>query len=296
MASKTLTTLLPCLLAIGCLCAQNPNTARWPASNAADTDLFVVSNQAQTTLNGNINSAVTSLVVTSGALFVAPVIVTIQGEVLHCTTVSVNTLSGCSRGQEGSAAAPHTSGATVFGYFTAWHFNQAAAEIKAIEANASKQPALQDLGTTSGTPAFTVSSQLQTFKITLSGNVTASTLATPVTNGILFFDVCQNGTGNFTFAWPSGFSNAMLISGTASVCSKQAYVWDGANAIPLSAGTSDDPFASLGSLLFANLGAPRDGSMTYCSDCTFNSGSMGVCAGSGTGTFAFRIAAAWRCQ
>lgn len=124
------------LLVVGSLLAQNPNTAKWPSSNATDSDLFVANNNAQTTLNGSINSSVTSLVLTSGTSFTAPIIITIDTEVIPCTTLTSNTLSGCTRGTQGTTAASHTSGASVFGYVTAYHYNQIAAEIKAIESSA----------------------------------------------------------------------------------------------------------------------------------------------------------------
>ena len=124
------------LLLAGSLLAQNPNTAQYPANTAADTDLFVATNNAQTTLNGNVLSGDTSIVLTSGTKFVAPVAITVDQEVIHCTTLTTNTLSGCTRGTEGTTAATHTSGATVYGYLTQWHHNQMAAEVKAIESNA----------------------------------------------------------------------------------------------------------------------------------------------------------------
>lgn len=133
MASKYLTTLLPCLLAIGCLYAQNPNSAVYPGRAATDSDLLVASNGSQTTLNGNINSAVTTLVLTSAAKFTAPLAITIESEMLVCTTLTVNTLSGCTRGWQGTSATSHVDGVQVRGFMTAWHHNQVAAEIKSIE-------------------------------------------------------------------------------------------------------------------------------------------------------------------
>lgn len=128
--------LLITILVATALYAQNPNTAKWPGANAVDTDLFVANNQGQTTLNGDITSGATSIVLTSGTHFVAPVIVTIDAETISCTTLTTNTLSVCTRATQGTTAAAHTSGTVVYGYITAYHYNQVAAEIKAIEANA----------------------------------------------------------------------------------------------------------------------------------------------------------------
>ncbi|HYE80379.1 MAG TPA: hypothetical protein VEI97_20570 [bacterium] len=43
---------------------------------------------------------------------------------------------------------------------------------------------------------------------------------------------------------------------------------------------------------FANLGAATNGTMIYCSDCTF----ANPCAGAGTGAIAKRLNGAWRCD
>jgi len=44
--------------------------------------------------------------------------------------------------------------------------------------------------------------------------------------------------------------------------------------------------------VFANLGAATNGSVIYCSDCTF----ANPCAGSGTGAYAKRLNGVWRCD
>lgn len=113
---------------------QNPNTAVFPGAAAADTDLFVAKNRSQTTLNTTINNSITTVVLTSGSTFLAPDVITIESEILHCTTLTTNTLTVCARGQEGTSAASHTAGVAVYGLNSAWHHNQVAAEIKAIEA------------------------------------------------------------------------------------------------------------------------------------------------------------------
>ena len=75
----------------------------------------------------------------------------------------------------------------------------------------------------SATPAFTVTDgALNT--ITLTANVTSSTMTgTPVAGARVGFLVCQNATGNFTFAWPSSFHGAMTVGATASKCSEQEF-------------------------------------------------------------------------
>lgn len=51
-----------------------------------------------------------------------------------------------------------------------------------------------------------------------------------------------------------------------------------------------------GTVAFAGLGTPSNGSEYYCSDCTVTSGVDNTCAGSGGGAFAKRIAGAWKCE
>jgi hypothetical protein len=92
----------------------------------------------------------------------------------------------------------------------------------------------------SATPTFTVGSNtVSAWAMTLTGNVTSSTLGTPTTGQHLAFKLCQDGTGGRTFAWPTGFTNAAAVSPIALACTKQEFYWDGTNAVPLSNATVD---------------------------------------------------------
>lgn len=93
----------------------------------------------------------------------------------------------------------------------------------------------------SATPTFTAGSNTaDAWSITLTGNVSSSTLASPGSGERLGFKICQDGTGGRTFAWPAGFSKAATISPVASACTKQEFYWDGsANAVPLAPATAD---------------------------------------------------------
>lgn len=81
-------------------------------------------NSATTTLNGAINNAVTSLVVTSASLFPTAgyFSIVIDSEILLVKSVSGSTFTVV-RGQEGSTAASHSDGATVYEYVTAADIN-----------------------------------------------------------------------------------------------------------------------------------------------------------------------------
>ncbi len=81
----------------------------------------------------------------------------------------------------------------------------------------------------SSTPQFTFGAGLNTFKITLTGDVTSSSVVTPPAAGTrATWIVCQDSTGNHAFAWPTGFHGTMTIGLAASKCSVQDNIYDGA--------------------------------------------------------------------
>jgi hypothetical protein len=94
----------------------------------------------------------------------------------------------------------------------------------------------------SATPTFTVStSAVQVFEMTLTGNVTSSTLtATDATDGqYIIFRLCQDGTGSRTVVWPASVVGYGAVDSTASSCSTQAFIWDGTDAVAASPMVSD---------------------------------------------------------
>lgn len=95
--------------------------------------------------------------------------------------------------------------------------------------------------TSTTTHTFTRSSAIHHFKLTLEHNLASTTLSGPSAGDVITFEICQDGTGGRTIAWPAGFTKIGIISATASKCSQQTIKWDGSAAIPLSAMTSDDP-------------------------------------------------------
>ena len=66
-----------------------------------------------TTPNGTINSSATTITLTSNASFAASGAVVIDTEYITYSGKGVNTLTGCTRGAQGTTAAAHTSGAVV---------------------------------------------------------------------------------------------------------------------------------------------------------------------------------------
>lgn len=114
----------------------------------------------------------------------------------------------------------------------------------------------------SATPTFDASTA-STFKLTLTGNVTSSTLSNAVAGEPLAFEICQDGVGGRTFVPPANVLNMGIIASTAGVCSTQEFWFDGSNAVssgPMqSSGGSIIPgtlsVAGTASLSNVNLGA-----------------------------------------
>ena len=90
----------------------------------------------------------------------------------------------------------------------------------------------------SATPTFDASLG-NTIKITLTGNVTSSTLSNATAGQTLNFVICQDATGSRTFVWPTNVLGGMAIGSTASKCSAQSFVFDGTKAYAVSNGVSN---------------------------------------------------------
>lgn len=83
----------------------------------------------------------------------------------------------------------------------------------------------------SATPTFTATANTVTgFYMLLTGSVSSSTLASPSTGQILIYNICQNGTGGFTFVPPSNVLKMGTVDPTANACSQQIFQYDGTNA------------------------------------------------------------------
>jgi hypothetical protein len=101
--------------------------------------------------------------------------------------------------------------------------------------------------TFSSTPIFDASTA-STFKLTLTGNVTSSTLTNAVAGEPLAFEICQDATGGRTFVPPANVQGWLPIASTANACSLEVFYHDGTNAQPdLLAGLAGDVTSSPGS-------------------------------------------------
>lgn len=142
--------------------AQNPNTAAFPGAVATDSTMLVASNNGISVLTAAMTNSQTSFTITNATNFIAPTAVTIDSEILKCTTLTSATFSVCTRGFQGTTAAAHNQGAVVYENQIAYYPNQSAAEIKAIEtalgANLSNIPG--SLTLTNDTSTGTVVNEL----------------------------------------------------------------------------------------------------------------------------------------
>jgi hypothetical protein len=93
----------------------------------------------------------------------------------------------------------------------------------------------------SATPTFDASTA-STFKLTLTGNVTSSTLSNAVAGEPINIEVCQDATGGRTFVPPANVQGWVTIPSGANACIMQDLIYDGTNAVASSAGTVE--FAS----------------------------------------------------
>lgn len=81
--------------------------------------------------------------------------------------------------------------------------------------------------------AFSAANQTTIFDVTLTGNVTASTLTG--VKGMLIFILRQDATGSRTFAWPANVFGGTVIGSSANQITIQAFAFDGTNAYPIGA-------------------------------------------------------------
>ena len=79
-----------------------------------------------------------------------------------------------------------------------------------------------------------------TFEVTLTANVTSSTLSNAQPGQWLNLIVCQPSTGGpFTFSWPASVHGGMTIGTTAGKCSAQSFIFDGTSAFATSPGVAN---------------------------------------------------------
>jgi hypothetical protein len=86
----------------------------------------------------------------------------------------------------------------------------------------------------SATPVFNAN-LANFFKMTLTANITSSTLSNADAGQQLQFEICQDATGGRTFVPPANVQGWLTIASAANACTTQAFVFDGSTAVPLTA-------------------------------------------------------------
>lgn len=112
----------------------NPQNPIFSAGVATDNDLMVAANRALSYLTYSIDGVQTSFTIVDGTKFTAPCLVQIDTEIIFVGVITGNVMQECVRGYNLTSPANHGQNANVKGYVLAYHHNQIAAEIKAIEA------------------------------------------------------------------------------------------------------------------------------------------------------------------
>lgn len=80
----------------------------------------------------------------------------------------------------------------------------------------------------SATPTFNAGTYpIPTFTMTLTGNVTSSTITNPTNGQMIMFILTQDGTGSRTFAWPTNSKGSVNVDGNANAVTVETFVYDG---------------------------------------------------------------------
>lgn len=97
----------------------------------------------------------------------------------------------------------------------------------AVNINDSATPApCVTTATFSATPAFNAAA-CSVFQITLTGNVTSSSISNATTGRMVWFKITQDGTGGRTFAWPVNLSAYPALDYGASAVTSAQFYYDG---------------------------------------------------------------------
>lgn len=138
----------------------------------------------------------------------------------------------------------------------------------------------------SATPTFASLAQNQLFKMTLTGNVTSSSLVmsgiTPP--GLVSFEITQDGTGGRTFVWPVTMFGAVAPSTCANCTTIENFLWDGATALLVSAYYNN---SGVGSLVATGINTPALNGINYVDGNTYPCTSAGIIAGLSAATGQF---------
>lgn len=168
--------------------------AKWPTSVATDADLYQAVNALATTLASTITNSETTIALASTTGFPTAGAVLIDQEIIFYTGISGNDLTGCTRGDDGTVAAAHTSGVPVSHAIVAFHHNALKDEIEAIETSlnltasralASSASGRIEVSTVTAAELAYLSGVTSAIQAQLNGKQPAGTyIANPLTAGL----------------------------------------------------------------------------------------------------------------
>lgn len=105
--------------------------------------------------------------------------------------------------------------------------------------------------TFSATPTFN-SAIADIFAMTLTANVTSSTVSNATTGQMIAFRLCQDATGGRTFTWPTTFLRPPTIASGASACTNPTFFYDGTNWRALAASGDNTQLRIANAIRFAD--------------------------------------------
>lgn len=188
---------------------SNPATAKFPSALATEADMTIWKNWTPSNAtpvsvgSGGLTSSATTHTLATGTGTNLPTdnfMISIEDEIIFVGTRSGDALSGMVRAAEGTTAAAHSAGVSVFHRVTALAHNQLVAEVTAIESqlgtNLSNVVKATQLGAASGAASLDSSghvpaSQIQTRKV-YSSNTTAVTKNAAVTTDQILMTAAVN--------------------------------------------------------------------------------------------------------
>jgi hypothetical protein len=119
-----------------------------------------------------------------------------------------------------------------------------AVDVSSLQAGPNSSLAIDPFGSQrsaigfSATPTFDLSAA-PTQSLTLTGDVTASTIVNLTDGQTVSFLICQDAAGGHTFSWPSNVLGGMQVGSAAGKCSAQTFVSDGVRLYATTPGVPD---------------------------------------------------------
>lgn len=107
--------------------------AIFPGAVATQAQLWIAVNGISTTLNGAIDSLVTTINVIDTTSFPSTGYIVIDSEIISYTGKTGTSFTGCTRGADGTSAASHATAAVAAALAVADHHNILTLEMVAIE-------------------------------------------------------------------------------------------------------------------------------------------------------------------